>query len=202
MRDIDINSNLDPLSKFTSSSRSTKLKAIIPCNISKMIMKTVPISTRIVIAYAVKWAIPFEFDWKPIETETRIWSEFPNEGKRPCRTNTSVRKKKFKIAGLLMFQSFPEISPVQKEVLPSHKLQYHAYEWKNPSGLKEGNTSKKLQEPIKSSKVVPHRARMSAEFDWRKDSHPTKFEWRLQILVKLSFWRVIWFKVVWFMYFW
>ena len=25
-------------------------------------------------------------------------------------------------------QSFLEISPVQKEVFPSHKLQYHAYE--------------------------------------------------------------------------
>ena len=64
-----------------------------------------------------------------------------------------------------MFQSFPEISPVQKEVLPSLKLQDHAYEWKIPFGLKEGNTSKKLQEPIKSSQVVPHRARMSVELD-------------------------------------
>ena len=26
-------------------------------------------------------------------------------------------------------QSFPEISPVQKKVLPSHKLRDHAYEW-------------------------------------------------------------------------
>ena len=36
-------------------------------------------------------------------------------------------------------QSFPEISPVQKEVLISHKLQDHAYEYQNPFGLKEDN---------------------------------------------------------------
>ena len=34
-------------------------------------------------------------------------------------------------------QSFLEISPVQKEVLPSHKLRDHAYEY--PFGLKEDN---------------------------------------------------------------
>ena len=122
--------------------------------------------------------------------------------KRSCRTNTSVVKKKFKIAGLWMFQSFPEISPMQKEVFPSHKLQDYGYEWQNPFGLKEDNTSKKLPESIQLSKVVPHRARISGEFDWRKDLHPTKFEWRPQILVKLSFWRVVWFKGIWFMYFW
>ena len=36
-------------------------------------------------------------------------------------------------------QSFLGISPFQKEVLPSHKLQNHAYEYWNPFGLKEGN---------------------------------------------------------------
>ena len=58
MRDIYINSNLDPLTKFTSSSRSTKFKDILLWNISQMIMKTVPISMRIVINYAMKWGIP------------------------------------------------------------------------------------------------------------------------------------------------
>ena len=38
-------------------------------------------------------------------------------------------------------QSFLEISPVQKEVLLSHKLQDHAYEYYNPFGLKEDNLS-------------------------------------------------------------
>ena len=37
---------------------------------------------------------------------------------------------------------------------------------------------------------------MSAEFDSRKDSHPTKSKQRPWILVKLSF-RVMWFQVIW-----
>ena len=36
-------------------------------------------------------------------------------------------------------QSFLEISPVQKEVLLSHKMQDHVYEYQNPFGLKEDN---------------------------------------------------------------
>ena len=58
MRDIYINSNLNLLTKFTSSSRSTKFKDILPWNISQMITKTIPISTRIVISYAMKRGIP------------------------------------------------------------------------------------------------------------------------------------------------
>ena len=46
MRDIYINFNLSPFTKFTSSCRSTKFKGILPWNISRMITKTVPISTR------------------------------------------------------------------------------------------------------------------------------------------------------------
>ena len=49
MRDIYINSNVSPLTKFTSS-RSTEFKDILTWNISEMITKTVPISTRIVIS--------------------------------------------------------------------------------------------------------------------------------------------------------
>ena len=55
MRNLYINSNLNPLTKFTRSRRSTEFKDILPWNISQMIMKTVSISTRIVISYAVKW---------------------------------------------------------------------------------------------------------------------------------------------------
>ena len=40
-------------------------------------------------------------------------------------------------------QSFLEISLVQKEVLPSHKLRDHANESKNPFGLKEDNPSQR-----------------------------------------------------------
>ena len=32
---------------------------------------------------------------------------------------------------------------MQKEVLPSHKLQDHAYEYQNPFGLKEDNLSQR-----------------------------------------------------------
>ena len=38
-------------------------------------------------------------------------------------------------------QSFLEISPMQKEVLLSHKLQDHAYGYQNPFDLKEANLS-------------------------------------------------------------
>ena len=38
-------------------------------------------------------------------------------------------------------QSFLEISPMEKEVLLSHKLQDHAYGYENPFDLKEANLS-------------------------------------------------------------
>ena len=54
MRNIYINSYLNPLTKFTGSSRGTEFKDILSLNISQMIAKTVPISTRIVISSVVK----------------------------------------------------------------------------------------------------------------------------------------------------
>ena len=47
-------SNLSPLTKFTSSSTSMQFKHILPWNISQMITKTIPISTRTVISYSMK----------------------------------------------------------------------------------------------------------------------------------------------------
>ena len=44
-----------------------------------------------------------------------------------------------------------------------------------------------MPELIDSSKFVSYRVKMSGEFDLSKDSHSTKLERRLQILVKLSF---------------
>ena len=81
MINIYINSNLNPVTKFFSSSRNTKFKNILPWNISQMIMKTIPSSTRIIINYMIKQGIPFEFERKSMETETTTWSEFPNWGK-------------------------------------------------------------------------------------------------------------------------
>ena len=60
MKDIYINYKLNPLTKFTSSSRSTEFKEIFPWNISQMITKTIPISMRIVISYAMKWGIKWK----------------------------------------------------------------------------------------------------------------------------------------------
>ena len=53
MRDIHINFNLNlnPLTKFNSSSRSNEFKDIISWIISQMTTKTIPISTRIVKGY-------------------------------------------------------------------------------------------------------------------------------------------------------
>ena len=57
IRDICINSNLR-LTKFTSSSRSTEFKHILPWNISQIITKAIPICPKIVISYVIKWGIP------------------------------------------------------------------------------------------------------------------------------------------------
>ena len=51
--------------KFSSSSRRTKFKAILLWNLNQMITKTVAISTRIVISCTMKRGIPF---W--------VWREF------------------------------------------------------------------------------------------------------------------------------
>ena len=65
MRDTYVNVDLNPLTKFTSrSSRKTEFKDILPWNISQMIMKTIPISTRIVISYAMKQDTLFSAYWK------------------------------------------------------------------------------------------------------------------------------------------
>ena len=47
--------------------------------------------------------------------------------------------------------------------------------------------TEKSPQSIESSKFVSHRARISGQFDSRKDSHSTKFEKRPQVFVKLSF---------------
>ena len=49
------------------------------------------------------------------------------------------------------------------------------------------NFTEKLLESIQQSRFVSHRARMSGEFDSRKDSQLTSLEGRPQIFVKLNF---------------
>ena len=94
MRDIYINSNLNPLTKFTSSSRSTKSKYILLWYISQMITKTVPISTRVVISYAVKWGIRLWIWWKVNGNWDNNMIRISQWRESHCRANTSTRRKK------------------------------------------------------------------------------------------------------------
>ena len=94
MRDIYINFNLSPLSKFTSRNRSMEFKDILQWNISQIIRKTIPVSTRIVLSYLINQDIPLWF-WQKVNVNwdcntIRIsqWRE------SHCRTNISVRKNK------------------------------------------------------------------------------------------------------------
>ena len=66
LRDIYINFNPNPLAKFSSSSRGTELRDILPWNISQMIMKIISISMKIIN----EMGHPVKFDRKSMETET------------------------------------------------------------------------------------------------------------------------------------
>ena len=74
-------SNLTPHTKFTSSSRNTEFKDVLPWNVSQMITKTISISNRIVISYTMKRGISFSVWQKVNGNKTTTWSEFPNWGK-------------------------------------------------------------------------------------------------------------------------
>ena len=98
MRYIFINSNLHPLTKFTSRSRSTEFKDILPSYNSQIITRIIPISTRVVIRYAVKRSIPLWVsqkingnsddnfirisNWGKVIVEQIITSEEINKSKR------------------------------------------------------------------------------------------------------------------------
>ena len=79
---------------FTSSSRSTDFKDTLPWNISQMITKTIPISTRIVITYAVKRGIPLWIWGKVNENWDNNMIRISQWKESHCRTNTSIRRKK------------------------------------------------------------------------------------------------------------
>ena len=59
MRYIYISCGMNPLRKLFSSNGNIEFKDIFPWEISQMIMKTVQISTKIVISQAMKPDIPF-----------------------------------------------------------------------------------------------------------------------------------------------
>ena len=93
MRDIYINSNLNTLAKFPSSGRSTEFKDILPCNISEIITKTVPISTRIVINYTITQSIWFWVWWKVSGHWGNNMIKISQSRESHRRKNTSVRRK-------------------------------------------------------------------------------------------------------------
>ena len=94
MWDIYINSNPNPLTKFISSSRSTKLKDVVPWNISQMIMKTISISTRIFISYGMKGGIPLWIWWKVNGNWDSKMIRISQWRENLYRTNTMARRKK------------------------------------------------------------------------------------------------------------
>ena len=104
-------SNLNPLTSFTASSRSTEFKDIFPWNIYQMITERVRISTSFVItelSKTMQWnrASRFEFDKKSMETEATTWLEFPNWGKAIVeQMPASEDRNKSKIVGLWESQS-------------------------------------------------------------------------------------------------
>ena len=104
MKDIYINSKLNPITKFTSSSRSTEFKDILPRNISQMIMKIIPIST-LVISHAMKRGILLWIWWKVNENWDNNMIRVSQWRESYFRANTNVRRKKSKIAGLWESQS-------------------------------------------------------------------------------------------------
>ena len=94
MRDIYISSNLNLRIKFTSRSRSTEFKDILPLNLSQMITKTVPISTSIDISYPMKQGILFWACWKVIRNWDNNVIRISQWRERRCRTNTIVKRKR------------------------------------------------------------------------------------------------------------
>ena len=84
-------------------------------------------------------------------------------------------------------QSFLQMRPVQKQVLPSHNLQDHAYKWQNPFGLKEDNFWPRNFQNILRHPSLSHIEQECQEFASRNDWNSAKFEQRPRILVKISF---------------
>ena len=123
MRGIHVASNQNPLTKFTPCTWSTEIKDILPWNISQMIRKTVPNSKRIVISYAMKWAIGFQFGRKSMKTEKTTWSEFPS-GEKGILEQILSQKKKSKRAGLWKSQPGTRIGKLTVWV-KSFKISYN-----------------------------------------------------------------------------
>ena len=93
MKDLFNNSNLDPLTKFTSSSRSTEFKDILPWNISQLIKKNISISMRTVVSFAMKWDILFWVYWR-VNGNCNNMIRISQLRESHCWTNTSFKRNK------------------------------------------------------------------------------------------------------------
>ena len=89
IKDIYINFNLNPLTKFTISSRSTEFKDILSWTISQMITKTIPVSSRIVKSYVMKRGISYEA-WRKVNGNWDNMIRISQWRKSHCKTNTSI----------------------------------------------------------------------------------------------------------------
>ena len=84
-------------------------------------------------------------------------------------------------------QSFLEISPVQKEVLLSHRLRDHAYEYQNPFKLKEDNLSQRNYQNQLSHPGLSHTGQECQESLIQGKIHNQQSSTEgLKIFVKLS----------------
>ena len=102
---LTINSTLNPHIKVTSSRKSTKFKDILSGHISRIITKAVPVSTRIVISYAMKQGILLWIWWKVNGNWDNNMIRISQWRESHCRRNTGIRRKKSKRAGLWESQS-------------------------------------------------------------------------------------------------
>ena len=100
MRDTYINSNLS-LSQNSLAAEALSLKISSheeslkwSQRVSQMITKTVPISTRIIIKYAMKQGIPLWIWWKVNGNWDNNMIRISQWTESHCRTNTSIRRKK------------------------------------------------------------------------------------------------------------
>ena len=94
MRDIYSNSNLNPQTKFTSNSKSSQFKDILLWNISQIVMKTILISTRIVISYSMKQGTLLWILWKVNENGGNNMIRISQWSESQSRANANVRRNK------------------------------------------------------------------------------------------------------------
>ena len=147
-----------------------RVKDILPWNISKMLMKTIPISTRIVTSYAMEPDIPFSV-WRKVNgnwDNNMIKISQGSEGH--CKSNATIESKKSKRAGLggsqsvtqvekltIWVRSF-EIRAVRSWMLKSPKTKHICtwVDWENVIYVKKSCTKIKKVTDRGKRRKTPH----------------------------------------------